>query len=105
MKFPCEEIANKIIPAIRAEIAVRLAKDYGMKQVEISKILGITQGAVSHYITSFRGKEREVIEKNPDIKKKIDEITKLLVNGRDIEGKICEICRELRFSSNFKHFF
>ncbi len=96
MKFPCEEIANKIIPAIRAEIAVKLAKEYGMKQIEISKILGITQGAVSHYISSYRGKEREIILKNPEIRKKIDEMAKLILNGEFEEEKMCQICKILR---------
>jgi len=100
MKFPCEEIANKILPAIRAEIAVKLSKDYGLKQIEISKILGITQGAVSHYLTSFRGKERKLLKKDPEIKKLIDEMAKKLVKGNFDGKEFCSICQKLRASSN-----
>jgi|Deesub1362A_J573_1020465.scaffolds.fasta_scaffold14602_3 hypothetical protein len=95
MKFPCEEVANKILPAIRAEIATKLANEYGLKQIEISKILGVTQGAVSHYLTSFRGKERELL-RNPDIGKKIDEMAAMLVKGEFDERYVCKICKELR---------
>lgn len=96
MKFPCEKIANTIIPAIRAEIAFKLSTEYGLKQIEISNILGVTQGAVSHYLTSFRGKEREMVKKNPEIAEKIDEIADMMVNGKFDEKKFCEICRKIR---------
>jgi len=96
MKFPCEEVANKILPAIRAEIAIKLATTYGLKQIEISKILGVTQGAVSHYLTAFRGKEREMLSKNPEIGKKIDEIAAMLINGEFEESSVCKICKEIR---------
>ncbi len=96
MKFRCEEAASRILPAIRAEVAIRLARDYGLKQIEISKILGVTQGAVSHYLTAFRGKEREIINSDPKIMKKIDDIAKMLVKGNFDENSICQICREIR---------
>ncbi|HEC76548.1 MAG TPA: transcriptional regulator [Thermoplasmatales archaeon] len=96
MKFPCEKVANTILPAIRAEIAFKLSNEYGLKQMEISKILGVTQGAVSHYLTSFRGKERETVNKNPKIMEKIDEIAYMLVRGKFDEKNFCEICREIR---------
>ncbi|HHF55689.1 MAG TPA: hypothetical protein ENL42_02085 [Thermoplasmatales archaeon] len=96
MKFRCEEAASKILPAIRAEVAVKLAKDYGLKQIEISKILGVTQGAVSHYLTAFRGKERDIINSNPKIMKKIDEIARMLIKGKFDENSVCQICREIR---------
>jgi len=96
MKFPCEKIANRILPAIRAEIAVKLSKEYGLKQIEISKILGITQGAVSHYITSFRGKEREIMKNNPEIMKIIDRIVKKLLRGNFEEKEICMVCKKIR---------
>ncbi|HDN51138.1 MAG: transcriptional regulator [Thermoplasmata archaeon] len=105
MKFPCEELASTIIPAIRAEIAIKLSRNHGMKQVEISRILGITQSAVSHYITSFRGKQREIIMSNPTIEEKIDEMATMMVNGEFNEDHICTLCRSIRelLSSDFNH--
>ncbi len=96
MKFPCEEMANKIIPAIRAEIAIKLAKEYNKRQVEISELLGITQGAVSHYISSFRGKEREMLYKHPEMEKYIDEITKEIAEGNFESENFCKYCNKIK---------
>jgi len=105
MKFPCEELASTIIPAIRAEIAIKLSRNHGMKQMEISRILGITQSAVSHYITSFRGKQRETIMSNPFIEEKIDEMATMMANGEFDENHICSLCKSIRslLSSDFEH--
>lgn len=105
MKFPCEELASTIIPAIRAEIAIKLSQNHGMKQMEISRVLGITQSAVSHYLTSFRGKQRETIIKNPLIEEKIDEMTTMMVNGEFDEEHLCSLCKSIRMllSSDFDH--
>ena len=100
MKFKCEEMANKILPAIRAEIAIKLYREYGIKQMEISKILGITQGAVSHYLTSFRGKEREIINNNPEIEKEMNKLVSLMLRGEFDEEIICRICKIINSSSN-----
>lgn len=96
MKLHCEEMANRILPAIRAEAAVRLYREYGMKQIDISKILGITQGAVSHYLTSFRGKEREMLNSVPEVKKEMDRFVLFLSRGDFNEEIVCRICRILR---------
>jgi predicted transcriptional regulator len=96
MKFPCEALANKVLPAIRAEIAIKLFNDYGMKQIEISRILGVTQGAVSHYLTSFRGKERHTFHTILEIDEALNDITNMLVNGKVDENNFCTICHKLR---------
>ena len=96
MKFPCEALANKVLPAIRAEIAIKLFNDYGMKQIEISRILGVTQGAVSHYLTSFRGKERHTLNTILEIEEELNDITTMLVNGKVDETNFCAICHKLR---------
>ena len=96
MLFPCEQLANKIIPAIRAEIAIKLSTSYGMKQIEISQILGVTQGAVSHYLSSFRGKERDIITTNHEINKEIDDIAFSLLNDDFNENIFCTICQKIR---------
>ena len=99
MKLKCEEMANKILPAIRAEIAIKLYREYGIKQTDISKILGITQGAVSHYLTSFRGKEREKIRNNPEINREMDKLVSSLLKGKFEDEIICRICKMVNGSS------
>lgn len=96
MKFPCEEIVSKIIPSVRAEIAIRLYQNHNLKQIEISKILGITQGAVSHYLTEFRGKDREALTTNTKIDEELNEITNQLINGVFDKKNVCEICQKIQ---------
>jgi len=46
-----------IIPALRRELAKSMINDYGLNQKRISKIMGLTEAAVSQYINSKRAKE------------------------------------------------
>ena len=48
MKCPCEIIVWDVLPCIRAALAAELVEK-GLSQNEISKMLGITQAAVSQY--------------------------------------------------------
>ena len=100
MKLRCEEVASKILPAIRAEIAIKLYREHGIKQMEISRILGISQGAVSHYLTSFRGKERDRINNNPEIEKEMNKLVSLLLRGEFDEEIVCRICKMVSRSSS-----
>ena len=53
MKFPQELIVSKVLPAIRAKLAMRL-KETGVTQREIAEILGLTAPAVSQYMSGKR---------------------------------------------------
>jgi uncharacterized protein len=44
-----------LIPALRKEFARIFVEDYGMKQKEVAKVLGITEASVSNYVKSKRG--------------------------------------------------
>ncbi len=46
-----------LIPALRKELSKIFIKNYGLNQKEISKILGITESAVSQYIKDKRGND------------------------------------------------
>ena len=96
MKCPCEETVKTILPAIRAELAKKLEKEYNMKQTEISKLLGITQGAVSHYVTSFRGKERELLSQYSGIEADINELISEIVDEKDANNNFCKYCKKIR---------
>ena len=85
-----------LIPALRRELAGILIKDYGLTQKKIAEILGITDSAISQYLSSKRGSEvkfsKEEIEK---IKKTAKEIVK---NDKDIMKKIYALSVSLRGS-------
>ena len=53
---PCEIIVKTLIPSVRAAITRELIERHGMKQVEVAKLLGVTQAAVSQYMRGARGR-------------------------------------------------
>lgn len=53
--LPAEIESKTLIPALRAILAKKLAEDHNIREDEISKMLGVTQAAVSNYIRGTRG--------------------------------------------------
>ena len=62
MLLPAEIESKSLIPALRAILAVDLAKKHNIREDEISRLLGVTQAAVSNYIRGIRG-DPKLIEK------------------------------------------
>lgn len=96
MKPPCEIVVWYLIPGIRSILAKELFKS-GMKQKDISKVLDITQPAVSQYISDKRGNEigfnDEILEM---IKKLADDLKNEKITKIEIISRICEICRKTK---------
>jgi predicted transcriptional regulator len=65
-----------VIPALRRDFALSMKK-HGLKQLAISKKLGLTVPAVSQYINGKRGKD---IEFSLDIKKEIEKSVNNIIN-------------------------
>jgi uncharacterized protein len=62
-----------LLPGIRRELAIFLTKKHKLRQQEVAIILGITEAAVSQYISKKRGmdisfnkKEKSIIETGSD---------------------------------------
>ena len=62
MLLPAEIESKSLNPALRAILAKDLAKKHNIREDEISKMLGVTQAAVSNYIRGIRG-DPKLIEK------------------------------------------
>ena len=62
MLLPAEIESKTLIPALRAILAKTLAEKHKVREDEISKMLGVTQAAVSNYIRGTRG-DPELIKK------------------------------------------
>ena len=62
MLLPAEIESKTLIPALRAILAKKLAANHDIREDEISRMLGVTQAAVSNYIREIRGNP-ELIEK------------------------------------------
>ena len=77
MLLPAEIESKTLIPALRAILSKKLAVDHKIREDEISKMLGVTQAAVSNYIRGTRG-DPELIKKllsENQVAKMIDELT------------------------------
>ena len=61
MLLPAEIESKTLIPALRAILAKKLAEDHNIREDEISKMLGVTQAAISNYIRGTRGAEIDKI--------------------------------------------
>jgi predicted transcriptional regulator len=95
MKFPCEIIVWKVLPAIRAQLAMELAKQ-GLSQKEIAKKLDITEAAVSQYINKKRAQEFKI---DDSFVKEFAEAAKKLSEGSNpqkVMEQSCKLCRDMR---------
>ncbi len=110
MLLPCEVGIKTVLPAIRALMARAIIEKHGMKEKQVAEILGLSQSAVSRYITKGRGNILP-IETIPEVQKLIEkmitlsvyephrrmEILKLFCATCEIvrkKGLMCHICRK-----------
>ena len=80
MLLPAEIETKTLIPALRAILAKKLAHEHKIREDEISKMLGVTQAAVSNYIRGTRG-DPKLIAKLVEVKEvseMINEIASIL---------------------------
>jgi predicted transcriptional regulator len=98
MTQPCEIDSHKVLPTIRRSLTKMLMEETGKNQTEVSEILGISQAAVSHYFSDKRG-DATLIDRYPEVEKKIRALGEDLTNGIPTSARIdrmCVICKQLR---------
>jgi len=84
MLLPAEIESKTLIPALRAIIAKTLAEKHQVREEIISKMLGVTQAAISNYIRGTRG-DPELIKKlllEKQISEMIDDICDNLASDK-----------------------
>jgi predicted transcriptional regulator len=106
MKPPCEIVVKYLLPTLRALIAKEISERYGLKQEDSARKLGITQSAVSYYLSGSRGAIdiREhgatVLRENPRVKSAVKEIASAIAEDRfttiQVIQALCETCAALR---------
>lgn len=79
MLLPVEIETKTLIPALRAILAKKLMEMYNIQEEDISKMLGVTQAAISNYIRGTRGNP-ELITKLLSIKEVSDMIDEIASN-------------------------
>lgn len=95
MKTPCEIIVWEILPVIRKEFAKSLIKNHGLTQRKAAEKLGLTEAAVSRYISGKRGKIKKL---NKEMMKEIQESTARICKGNTliVIEETCRICDLLK---------
>ena len=97
MKLFCETIFDDTLPAVRAIITNEMIQNYGMNQLEIAEKLGITQPAVSQYLSGLRGKRIRQLMSSKQLMDWIKLLTAEIVNDNaKLYEKVCEICAVTR---------
>lgn len=93
-----------MLPLIRADIVRILTHDYNMKQIEVSRRLGITQASVSQYLSSARGNDVVIHTMFPEMTEYVKAAAEKIAICEDKEGQLallCEICTHIRGKDSF----
>ena len=104
MLLPAEIESKTLIPALRAILAKTLAEKHEIREDQISKMLGVTQAAVSNYIRGTRG-DPELIKKllaEDQVFEMISEISTDLASDRAYSpsslSKFIGLCKYIKSS-------
>jgi len=100
MKTPCEVVVKYVLPEVRALVAKVLGTKYNLTQQEIAQKLGITQAAVSYYLSNKRAKKLEEVQKIPEVVDLVDEYIKQIMNGEINDSttfvQFCQLCKTIK---------
>jgi hypothetical protein len=86
----CDIMVRKYLPAMRAEMVLRLVQREGISQSDAAKRLGVSRAAVSQYLSGKRGEPR--IELSTEQSTLIDKWAHSIA-GSDAGITLCDICR------------
>ena len=94
MKIPCELIVWYVLPSIRRELARELVEKHRFTQAEVARRFGVTDAAISQYLKSKRGtnKELESSGKYEEFREEIARAAQRIVAGSDIVTETCRVC-------------
>jgi len=104
MLLPAEIESKSMIPALRAILAKKLADQHKIREDEISKMLGVTQAAVSNYIRGTKGDPKLIsqLSSQKQIVEMINEISENLASNKAYTpaslSKFIGICNYIKTS-------
>lgn len=83
-----------LIPALRRELARIFIEKYDLSQKKAAEVLGITEPAISQYLSSKRGNEVKFSKKEmAEIEKTAEEVMK---KNRNIVRSLYDLCIKFR---------
>ena len=101
MKIPCEIIVWEVLPVIRREFARSMIKNHKLTQKKAAQKLGLTEAAVSRYVSGKRGTsnilDSEILK---EFTKSVNKIVK--GNGTSMIEETCRICNLIKASGKIE---
>lgn|GEM_PF-424245 len=103
----CEVFVKKILPALRALLARELIERHGLTQLEVSRILGVSQPLINYYLTGRRKVPyANTLSKCPKVVSVVRSVARMLVmedpRNREDVNVACLLCTALRTSDALK---
>jgi predicted transcriptional regulator len=97
--LPCEVGVKTVLPAVKAIMARSIVENHGLNEKQTADLLGLSQSAVSRYISRERGNLLN-IEGTPEVLALIDQMVTHLIkvpdNKKEILNLFCQTCTTIR---------
>lgn len=99
----CEVFVKRMLPALRALLAKELIERHGLTQLEVSRILGVSQPLINYYLTGRRKVPyTTALSKCPKVISVVKSVARTLATegtkGRGEVNVACLLCTALRTS-------
>lgn len=99
----CEVFVRRMLPALRALLAKELIERHGLTQLEVSRILGVSQPLINYYLTGRRKVPyTTALSRCPRVISVVKSVARTLVTegvkGRGDVNVACLLCTALRTS-------
>ena len=98
MRPTCEIMVQRVLPAIRAEVARTMIVEFNCTQQHVAEVLGLSRAAVSQYVSEKRGADVGFSE---ETREQIRIFASELLNEltpREKVKKMCEVCKHVQKS-------
>ncbi len=89
-KTPCEELFWSFLPALRGEFVRAMVKQK-MKRKDITKLMGLSEPAISQYLKDKRGRGYKF---SPEARKFVEGTVKTM-NGNELILNTCRCCIQI----------
>ncbi len=101
-----EDVLKNFIPAIRVVVAKQLSTKHNFNQIDIASLLGITQAAVSKYLSGSYSYRIKILERTDDVKNVSEKIVGKIVEEKKHQkaNHVCEVCKNYSGKCLYRHF-
>lgn len=97
MLMPCEVVIKEFLPAMRASVTKILSEKYSFTQMDIASQLGLTQAAVSKYLSGDYSNEIKIVQKVSDVQKMAEKTAHMIAEKKaskiQVVNSLCGSCQ------------